>query len=285
MPTLQIKDAPDAVLENSFFFKPSRLKTLANASQSPVVSAMLIESGLLQALIDGLVIKFKLLIEGEYPQVSETKARTVTAHEISSNQVTPSLLFLCSCAKQPSVKDHIGKTTEFWHSALLYLCSSSLFRIGASEPYRKETRCLSTVEHVDVESAMLQLLSVFILGHPKNQAMITQTLCNIMKGSHQVEPGPSHHSSKTLQVLPVTGFTRRLILQLLLQDEQITVCLNASTLSSPLVPIRKNFVHQEDWHPSFGAGYGFRLLKVKLSSTLNEISSSAFHTVPSGMLS
>lgn len=280
---LQMKDPAQSATETSTkcsaFFKSSKLMTLATASQSPVVSVALIESGLLNVLIDALINKFRVLIEEESSNVCETNMRSVTTYELSSNQVAPALLFLSNCAAQSTVKDHIGKTTEFWHVGLLYLCSSSLFRIGITQRYMKGRRCLSTAEHVDVESAMLQLLSAFVLCHPENQAMITQILCNIMNGTHSLETGLSHHPSKELEVLPLTGFTRRLILQLLLQEEQITVCINGSTLSSPLVQIRKNFVHQEDWHPCFGAGYGFKLVKIKLSSTLNEISRLAFHAM------
>ena len=279
----QIEDpaqrAVDAAAKNSSFFKPSRLATLAIASQSPITSVALIESGLLTTLTKGIHNKFGALIEDEFSVARETKVRTTTEFELSSTQLAPALSFLSRCAAQPVVKTHLGENVEFWNTALLYLCSTSLFRLGVTERYVMRTECLSTAEHVAVESAMLQLLSAFILCHPKNQAMITQTLCNIMNGINSFEAGSSQGHAKDFQVLPVTGFTRRLILQLLLQDEQITVCLHSPTSPTPLVPITKNFLHQEEWQPCFGAGYSFKLLKVKLSATLDDISALAFHTV------
>ncbi|GAA6102682.1 baculoviral IAP repeat-containing protein 6, partial [Tachysurus ichikawai] len=66
----------------------------------------------------------------------------------------------------------------------------------------------------------------------------------------------------------ISGFIRRLFLQLMLEDEKVTVFLQSPC---PLYKGRINATSHVIQHPMYGAGHKFRKLHLPISTTLAEV--------------
>jgi len=69
-------------------------------------------------------------------------------------------------------------------------------------------------------------------------------------------------------VCPLSGYTRRLFLQVLLEDETILVAFRDMPLPYQIHNLTNQGAFQ---HPQFGAGRKFRTMRVNLHMTIGEL--------------
>lgn len=96
--------------------------------------------------------------------------------------------------------------------------------------------------------------------HPNNQRLMAQVLCELFQSAPQRGNVPVSGN--------ISGFIRRLFLQLMLEDEKVTVFLQSPC---PLYKGRINATSHMIQHPMYGAGHKYRTLQLPISTTLAEV--------------
>ena len=263
------KGTPTDSLSDFLSLAP-QLATLASASQSPVTSQLLLNSGLLELLVESVAGgRFQFLFESRDQTLKASFDRTMTgSHHImthkgdgvSSNLLPQLLNFLTSCCQEPSIKDWMGEVAhQFWFPLLSVLSRShdsdgtSLFG--------------SSYERFSIETATVALLCKCIHCHPKNQEKMASLLCDVIE-----DQADCLRTDDQQSFMRISGFLRQLMLQMLLQEEKVLVCLHLEGNANWQIDNDSNSLYSSSWHPLFGAGHSFILLSVKCSSTLQELS-------------
>lgn len=245
---------------------PSRLATLATASQSAVTSQMLLNSGLLELMVQG-IMDFCHSAEDSQDQgkdacSSKTKGNPSQKRNCVPINLLPHLLhFLTCCCKEPAIKDWMGEGGyQFWFLLLSKLCGG---QGGVASS-------ISSYTSFAVETATVELLCNCVHFHPRNQEKMACLLVETIGG--QTSSNASDFPTKPKVTTHVSGFIRQLILQMLLEEETIPICLHLESDLNLQTFKGFDFFHKHGWHARFGAGHSFVLVSAKLSSSLQELS-------------
>ena len=237
------------------FSHSSRLATLAAACQSGATAGLLLDSGLLDFLVKDICLLCRVLLQMHADRgQARDGADPASGLWLLPEQLPHVLSFLAECAREPAVKDWVGERgSEVWYSLLSVLRVGDIF---SKAGLIKGSRIASGHLRLSTEAATVEFVSRCTQCHMGNQSRVARLICDVMRG-----PSPS----KT-----IGGFVRQLVLQLLLQDEKVQVCLYNKG-PSPLQTIArtKNFFHDNGWHPRFGAGHHFTLVTAKLSVSVS----------------
>jgi len=174
------------------------------------------------------------------------------------------------------MRDWLGSPdgSSFWHPLLELLCSRNAETRSFAQPLDKM--------FADLESATLRFLSRCCSCHNNNKVLLGQVLCNVI--GKQKWPSHSKYLTRVVVVLylnrpftvsvfsdvtflhGVTGFTRRLVLQLLLESEKLEVIVHSEVqLSRP--PVGATSL----WHPGHGVGHHRQVLLLSTQTTCGEI--------------
>lgn len=248
---------------------PSQLATLATASQSAITSQMLLNSGLLDLMVEGIVDFCQVASESqEQAQDSSSRCLQKKRNVVPVNLLPQLFHFLTLCCKEPSITDWMGDGGyRCWFPLLSKFCGgysdhrSGLPGIASS---------ISSYNSFAVEAATVELLCNCVRFHPTNQEQMACLLVDTIGG--QASLSSSNFSKKPKHTTQVSGFIRQLILQMLLEEETIPICLHVENDLNLQTFRGIDFFHKHGWHPRFGAGHSFILLSAKLSSTLQELS-------------
>lgn len=259
---------------SSLLSSPSRLATLATASQSPVTSQMLLNSGLLELMVEGIV-DFCHWVEDspdldKDPSSSKSKENPPQkTNDVSINLLPHLLSFLTCCCKEPAIKDWMGEGGyHFWFLLLSKLCGGQGGHSLFGSPGVASS--ISSYTSFAVETATVDLLCSCVHFHPRNQEKMACLLVDTIGGQSATD---ASNSAKTLKVTPlVSGFIRQLILQMLLEEETVPICLHLENDLNLQTFRGFDFFHKHGWHPRFGAGHSFVVVSAKLSMSLQELS-------------
>ena len=245
----------------SSLLSSSSLSTLAIASQSAITSQMLINSGLLELMVDGVVDFCSEADESE----QQVRDSSLGSSQQKRNSVHVNLLpyllrFLTSCCKEPSITDWMGdEGYRFWFPLLSKLSE------GPND-HKTSPPSISSYNRFAIETATVELLCKCVRFHPRNQEQMACLLVDTIGWQDSVSS--SNVSNKATSI---SSFIRQLILQMLLQEETVPICLHVEN-DLILQTFRGiDFFHKHGWHPRFGAGHSFMLLSAKLSSSLQEL--------------
>uniref|UniRef100_A0AAX7VUJ3 UBC core domain-containing protein n=1 Tax=Astatotilapia calliptera TaxID=8154 RepID=A0AAX7VUJ3_ASTCA len=251
----------------------SQLTTLAAASQSPGAIEQLLDSGLPSLLVRSLAqFCFSLLASADLP---------LPAGQLAA----PVLRFLTEVGNSHTMKDWLGgpEVNPLWTALLFLLCHSSAsaganagcqpgFAAGSppSQPQplgsrfslasSGQTGGLTTQQRTALENATVAFFLQCISCHPNNQRLMAQVLCELFQSAPQRGNVPVSGN--------ISGFIRRLFLQLMLEDEKVTVFLQSPC---PLYKGRINATSHMIQHPMYGAGHKYRTLHLPISTTLAEV--------------
>lgn len=179
------------LLELSFTSK--QFETIALVSRSPTSIKQLLDSGLPKSLTS-IILEF-----------CSSKAKNESnASEIK--YITDILRFFADLSDEKPMRDWLGSSegSAFWFYLLNWLCSES---------FMKKSSVQSEV-HAQLEEICVKFLSKCCLCHSQNQEKLADVLCRVIQ----------HNSNG------ISGFMRRLILQLLLENEKIPVSVTASEI-------------------------------------------------------
>ncbi|XP_074501768.1 dual E2 ubiquitin-conjugating enzyme/E3 ubiquitin-protein ligase BIRC6 isoform X2 [Sebastes fasciatus] len=280
----------------------SQLTTLSAASQSPGAIEQLLDSGLPSLLVRSLAqFCVGLLASADLPlPAAQAEKRHHHHHYHSSSStshirtplaaelVAPVLRFLTEVGNSHAMKDWLGgpEVNSLWTALLFLLCHSSA-SAGAnagcqpmgsgsaagpapSQPQASGSRYslvssgkaggLTTQQRTALENATVAFFLQCISCHPNNQRLMAQVLCELFQSAPQRGNVPISGN--------ISGFIRRLFLQLMLEDEKVTVFLQSPC---PLYKGRINATSHMIQHPMYGAGHKFRTLHLPISTTLAEV--------------
>uniref|UniRef100_A0A8K9V9Q8 Dual E2 ubiquitin-conjugating enzyme/E3 ubiquitin-protein ligase BIRC6 n=1 Tax=Oncorhynchus mykiss TaxID=8022 RepID=A0A8K9V9Q8_ONCMY len=264
----------------------SQLTTLAAASQSPGAIEQLLDSGLPSLLVRSLAgLCCGLLAAAGLPLPSTAQAERRQHHHnhhsssasssqsrasLSAELAAPVLRFLTEVGNSHAMKDWLGgpEVNLLWTALLFLLCHSSASAGGTSGPsgsrysLASSTRGsgLTTQQRTAIENATVAFFLQCISCHPNNQRLMAQVLCELFQSAPQRGSVPVSGN--------ISGFIRRLFLQLMLEDEKVTVFLQSPC---PLYKGRINATSHVIQHPMYGAGHKYRTLHLPISTTLAEV--------------
>uniref|UniRef100_A0A8D0H8S2 Dual E2 ubiquitin-conjugating enzyme/E3 ubiquitin-protein ligase BIRC6 n=2 Tax=Sphenodon punctatus TaxID=8508 RepID=A0A8D0H8S2_SPHPU len=262
----------------------SHLATLAASSQSPESIKQLLDSGLPSLLVRSLA-SFCFNHSSNYdcnaPSMDITQDRLRRHHvpqhfnkmPITADLVAPVLRFLTEVGNSHIMKDWLGgsEVNPLWTALLFLLCHSGATSGGhgmmAQQTSARSTLLssasgtgLTTQQRTAIENATVAFFLQCISCHPNNQRLMAQVLCELFQSSPQRGNLPTSGN--------ISGFIRRLFLQLMLEDEKVTMFLQSPC---PLYKGRINATSHVIQHPMYGAGHKFRTLHLPVSTTLSEV--------------
>ncbi|KAL0964404.1 hypothetical protein UPYG_G00323370 [Umbra pygmaea] len=284
----------------------SQLATLAAASQSPGAIEQLLDSGLPSLLVRSLAgLCCGLLAAADLPLPATAQAERRQYHHnhhphpssqsrtpLSAELAAPVLRFLTEVGNSHAMKDWLGgpEVNPLWTALLFLLCHSSASAggpqghagshssasggaccppppptpqpSGSRYSLASSTRGsgLTTQQRTAIENATVAFFLQCISCHPNNQRLMAQVLCELFQSAPQHGNVPISGN--------ISGFIRRLFLQLMLEDEKVTVFLQSPC---PLYKGRINATSHVIQHPMYGAGHKYRTLHLPISTTLAEV--------------
>ncbi|EDX13491.1 GD20723 [Drosophila simulans] len=282
--------------------RPTFLKTLALACQSPAAVYQMLDSGLPKLLAHGINEYCMHLMPGSEPVAS---AATVTVPEdetlannqaaaaaddedssltdfdkaeanvvhntplLSSSNVPKVLDFFAECCAEGPMRDWLGtmQGSVFWKPLLQLLCNTHAAQFSKTLPKEQS--------FIRLERATINFFTRVSACHPGNQEVLTSLLigaiiCKPLRFSHGVRP-------------TISGFTRQMVLQLLLENEHITVSVRSQqplqrrdTLSAILGGISSGAstslpVAAVNNHPARRSSAHHMLFTVTTSTTCQEV--------------
>lgn len=220
---------------SSLSLSNEQLETIALVSRSPSAIQQLLDSGL-PKLLTLAVLEF---CSGSWLSVQNSAC---PMSEL--DKVTAILRFFSDVSEEKLMRDWLGSSegSSFWSPLLSYMCKRPFTGMSS----------LRTEAHTELEEVCVRFLSKCSLCHPTNQKLLAKVLCEVISS----------------QTSGITGFMRRLILQLLLENEKIPVSIKADeTLyknSAVLHPFSM-------LHPAFKNTHNRALLYLGTNVTLAEI--------------
>uniref|UniRef100_A0A8C6JNE8 Dual E2 ubiquitin-conjugating enzyme/E3 ubiquitin-protein ligase BIRC6 n=1 Tax=Melopsittacus undulatus TaxID=13146 RepID=A0A8C6JNE8_MELUD len=251
----------------------SHLATLAASSQSPEAIKQLLDSGLPSLLVRSLAsFCFNHTSSSDCTaQSMDTTQDRLRRHHvpqhfnkmpITADLVAPVLRFLTEVGNSHMMKDWLGgsEVNPLWTALLFLLCHSGATSGGHNVTAQQTstrssllsstvTAGLTTQQRTAIENATVAFFLQCISCHPNNQRLMAQ------RGNLPTSGN-------------ISGFIRRLFLQLMLEDEKVTLFLQSPC---PLYKGRINATSHVIQHPMYGAGHKFRTLHLPVSTTLAEV--------------
>ncbi|XP_060609978.2 baculoviral IAP repeat-containing protein 6 isoform X2 [Anolis sagrei] len=263
----------------------SHLATLSASSQSPEAIKQLLDSGLPSLLVRSLA-SFCFNHTSAYDfnaQSTDNSQDRLRRHHvpqhfnkmpITADLVAPVLRFLTEVGNSNLMKDWLGgsEVNPLWTALLFLLChsgaTSGSHGVAAAQQNSAKPTLLSsasgagltTQQRTAIENATVAFFLQCISCHPNNQRLMAQVLCELFHSSPQRSNLPTSGN--------ISGFIRRLFLQLMLEDEKVTMFLQSPC---PLYKGRINATSHVIQHPMYGAGHKFRTLLLPVSTTLAEV--------------
>lgn len=211
------------------FLTKSQLETIATVSRSPAVIQQLLDSGLPKLLIRAI-----LHFCDKFDVVPMANLESVTSV----------LNFFADLCSEPSMRDWLGSTdgSSFWSPLLQWLCCRQTCFSSK----------LKTEAHTNLEDVCVKFLSKCCLCHVANQKLLAKVLCDVI----------------SQQVNGISGFMRRLVLQLLLENEKIPICIKTDESVYKISPIPQPSM---PFHPAYKCTHDRVFLYLNTNITIGEI--------------
>ncbi|CAG9860383.1 unnamed protein product [Phyllotreta striolata] len=208
-----------------------QLETIALVSKSPISIQQLLDSGL-PKLLNCAIFEF----------CQSENESTVPMARLEN--VTNILKFFTDLSDEKMMRDWLGSEdgSSFWLHLLKWLCKKPVAKISN----------LQSEAHVHLEEVCVKFLSKCCLCHAANQARLARVLCDVIY----------------LQSNGISGFMRRLILQLLLENEKIPVSIEADETLYKSAKLMQSYIPS---HPAFKQTYNRAMLCLSTNTTLLEI--------------
>ncbi|XP_033629629.1 baculoviral IAP repeat-containing protein 6-like isoform X3 [Asterias rubens] len=266
------------------------LATLASASQSPAAIQILLESNFPTMLANALMdfCNYEIyrnrqggmddspawqtdsykLIEGQglsSPRTYRTESwdgSTVSLIHITSDKIAPVLDLFTKLSSELVMKNWLGgpEGSTFWSSLLMLLCSvsSNIVQLNVPAPNAKKVSVMTSQQRAAIESSTIAFFTQVISCHPNNQRLLAQVVCEVACSC----------SNQAGMRLAISGFTRRLILQLMLEDEKALVYIQGACC---LHKGRGTAAGRGSCHPQFGVGHKYRVMETKMTTSVGSL--------------
>ncbi|KAF7274270.1 hypothetical protein GWI33_013063 [Rhynchophorus ferrugineus] len=206
-----------------------QLETVGLASRSPTAIQQLLDSGL-PKLLNSAICEF-------------CKDQNNTVPMAKLEKVTAILQFFTDICDEKMLRDWLGSSdgSSFWPHLLHWLCK---------KPFSSSS--IQSEAHVNLEEVCVKFLSKCCLCHTANQSRLAMVLCEVI----------------TLQQNGISGFLRRLILQLLLENEKVPVSIEADETLYKSAKMPQVYIPA---HPAFKQTYNRTMLYLTTTTSLGDI--------------
>ena len=179
---------------------------------------------------------------------------------LTADLIAPVLDFFTELCSQLRMKNWLGSLegSVFWTPLLTLLCNISANQAQShvlGSPRKHQV--LTTSQRSAVETATITFFSRCITCHQTNQKLLAQVICDVT----------CSRGTQTGMRFAISGFTRRLILQLMLEDEKLTVFLKASFRLYK----SQHGVSNKLEHPQYGTGHNFKVVEAKLAASCGQL--------------
>ncbi|KAL7288200.1 hypothetical protein TKK_0017750 [Trichogramma kaykai] len=169
------------------------------------------------------------------------------------------LEFLTLVCSESKMRDWLGSEgSAFWLPLLQLLCERQVDYPTASTASSSNLN----LSYTKLESAIIKFLSKCCWYHEANQNLLAELLTQVIVQQKVPSGARGLHG--------ISGFIRRLILQLLLEGEKILVSIT-SDIPMSLVPSSISSTPVMPPHPAFPIGHYHHLLYLSTQSTLSDI--------------
>ncbi|KAG1667328.1 Baculoviral IAP repeat-containing protein 6 [Nymphon striatum] len=268
------------------------LSSLAIICQSPPIIKQLLESEFMTVLAQVILdycsyeISKKLVEKDDLPSVDHVmtdsdkvcqSASLDSEKSIDRELVVSIIQFFTKIANDSSMRNWLGGPdgSNWWLPLLTVLCDSNSSISHSTSVlnllYGDDCPSYQVGSSITrLENASIDFLSTCCWCHPFNQELVAKVLCQVIckKRINQSDNA----------ILGISGFTRRLILQLLLENEKILVYIKSpiSVLLHKPPAVMLGDRGLAYLHPQFGCGHNVRTIYVSTQITCVEIISSLF---------
>lgn len=215
--------------------KTAQLQTIAMSCQSPLAIYQLIDSGL-PNLFTSAILEFCHRMSNQATNCeSMTDADKAGGYPmVNVIKITEILDFMAEICSEGHMRDWLGsyEGSVFWEPLLTLLCNNKLQSSYLSDDTTNQP-------YLELEETVIKFLSNVTSCHPKNQDTLTTNLISVIRTternnyniSHQNSNGGASSSRSTSSPISmkysISGFTRRLVLQILLESEKIVVSVRS----------------------------------------------------------
>ncbi|ELT93547.1 hypothetical protein CAPTEDRAFT_223860 [Capitella teleta] len=232
----------------------SHLSMLAVTCQSPEALRLLLDSGfvavLCQAIYEFCLAQVEALRSPSSSSSSSSSSPDESGLRLEPCHLAPVLLFLAEVAKEVEMKSWLASAegSAFWAILLKMLCASPS---TVAYPELDDKR-MSQSQRSAIESATVEFFCSVLACHPVSQVQFASVLCDVIRGSGQPRQG-------------LSGFMRRLFLQVLLEDDKILVEFKNNC------QMTKNGEHGATvLHPRYGTGHKHHSINLSLQTNCAE---------------
>nr|CAD7407990.1 unnamed protein product [Timema poppensis] len=180
---------------------------------------------------------------------------------LRADTVAMVLHFFAEVCSEGLMRDWLGSPegSVFWLPLLTLLCNKT---DPVDCPTHPSTRYdLSSELYSGLESATIKFLSRCCWCHPTNQQLLSVVLCDVIGQQKTLHPNMTFLHG-------ISGFTRRLVLQLLLESEKLFVFVKGN------FPLHRSGIAVSGgapYHPRFGVGHQHQLLYLSTQTTCADI--------------
>jgi baculoviral IAP repeat-containing protein 6 len=193
---------------------------------------------------------------------------------ISVRKIKEILEFFAEICSEGHMRDWLGsyEGSVFWEPLLTLLCNNKL-----QSSYINNDD-INNQQYLELEEIVIKFLSNVTACHPKNQDTLTTNLISVIRTTernnynnlHQNAPGTSSRPSTNALNMKysISGFTRRLVLQILLESEKIVVSVRSEL---PLLRKYDSSMTYISNHPSKKPNSHHLLFYVSINTKCHEI--------------
>ena len=246
----------------------SALATLARASNSSPGAADLLESKFLHKVVENIEKSCRKSMKGSKKVASSTDFSDKSSQRALEG-LERMLDFLTLCLNHPQLKDWLGNEegSTFWQSLLIFLtdCHTHVPTQVSSRVSTSESSRVSVCPRVlaSLQTTCLRYFKACVSGHVENQRNLARVLHELLaRGDNDVTTG----------VKALSGFLRRLVLELLLDDDHVILAVTCSNVTSLSVVMSSGNASQSPlWHPRFGASSSCKLVRVRVNTKVHEV--------------
>ncbi|XP_069689782.1 baculoviral IAP repeat-containing protein 6 isoform X2 [Periplaneta americana] len=170
------------------------------------------------------------------------------------------LNFFAEVCAEGHMRDWLGSPegSVFWLPLLSLLCNKS----NSCSSVEGQSRCeLISESFSALESATVKFLSRCCWCHPTNHQLLSRVLCDVISQQKTI------HQNVTF-LHGISGFTRRLVLQLLLENEKLFVFVKANF---PLQRSSLAITSYAPYQPRYGVGHQHQLLYLSTQTTCADV--------------
>ncbi|CRK88840.1 CLUMA_CG002660, isoform A [Clunio marinus] len=216
----------------------SQLQTISMSCQSPLAIHQLIDSGL-PNLFTSAILEFCHRMSSNRDGQQQQGNNACDADKaggypmVTVMKITEILDFMAEICTEGHMRDWLGsyEGSVFWEPLLTLLCNNKLQSSYLSDDTTNQP-------YLELEETVIKFLSNVTSCHPKNQDTLTTNLISVIKTTernnyninHQNVSGTSNSRSTSSPInmkYSISGFTRRLVLQILLESEKIVVSVRS----------------------------------------------------------